>query len=113
MSIVIFMEWFEKARKLMELRGISQADLSKKWGIPDGTISRYLTGGRGRDSIAVMRRFAKELDVHPVVLMEEDERLDRLLNQLHRLTDQQKEDLSRLLDMAQKFGGHEETRQMA
>lgn len=65
----IRMEWYERAKKIMEEKKIKQVDLERILGDPQSTISRYLNGGRGSDRISVACRFAAALEVPSIELI--------------------------------------------
>jgi len=64
------MEWNKKVIKLMELKNMNQKELSKKSGITEASISRYLNGERvPRTDIII--NFAKALEVNVEYLLED------------------------------------------
>lgn len=58
-----FMKWYERAKQLMALHGLSQADLARRIEESESNISRYLSGTRNVDSISAASKIAEALGV--------------------------------------------------
>ena len=67
------MKWYEKVLKLMEQRGITQKELSKRSGIAESSISRYLHSEK-MPRMDVVINFAKALEVDTEYLLDEKEK---------------------------------------
>lgn len=67
------MKWFEKVLKLMEQKGITQKELSKRSGIAESSISRYLHSEK-MPRMDVVINFAKALEVETEYLLDENEK---------------------------------------
>ena len=67
------MKWFEKVLKLMEQKGITQKELSKRSGIAESSISRYLHSEK-MPRMDVVINFAKALEVETEYLLDEKEK---------------------------------------
>jgi phage repressor protein C with HTH and peptisase S24 domain len=57
------MEWHERVKTILSERGLRQADIEKTMEMQQSTMSKYLSGERGRDSISTARRFSRALRV--------------------------------------------------
>ena len=69
------MEWNEKVKELMKVKGINQKQLSMRSGIAESSISRYLSGDRV-PRMDVIVNVAKALDVSTEYFLEEDQKCD-------------------------------------
>lgn len=67
------MKWYEKVLKLMEQKGITQKELSKRSGIAESSISRYLHSEK-MPRMDVVINFAKALEVDIEYLLDEKEK---------------------------------------
>ncbi len=67
------MKWYEKVLKLMEQKGITQKELSKRSGIAESSISRYLHSEK-MPRMDVVINFAKALEVETEYLLDEKEK---------------------------------------
>lgn len=67
------MKWYEKVLKLMEQKGITQKELSKRSGIAESSISRYLHSEK-MPRMDVVINFAKALEVDTEYLLDEKEK---------------------------------------
>lgn len=67
------MNWCGKVKKIMEEKNISQKDLSKKSGITESSVSRYLNS-KNEPRMDVIINFAKALEVPVDYLLEEKKR---------------------------------------
>ena len=68
----IIMEWAEKVSKLMKQRGLNQKQLSKKSGITESSISRYLEGNK-IPRMDVVVNIARALEVETSFFLDEDD----------------------------------------
>ena len=67
------MKWYEKVLKLMEQKGITQKELSKRSGFAESSISRYLHSEK-MPRMDVVINFAKALEVDTEYLLDEKEK---------------------------------------
>lgn len=61
-----------RTRELREGRGWSQADIARRSGVPQATISRIEAGKTDGISFDVLERLAKAFDCHPAALIEHE-----------------------------------------
>jgi len=54
---------FVRLKELREIRGLTQADLARKVGVRQATISNLETGKSGRIAFALLERLSKTLHV--------------------------------------------------
>ena len=73
------MKWYEKVLKLMEQKGITQKELSKRSGIAESSISRYLHSEK-MPRMDVVINFAKALEVETEYLLDEKEKSESAYN---------------------------------
>ncbi len=64
------MKWSEKVKMLLDEKGMNQKDLSKKSGITEASVCRYLKGDR-KPRIDVIVNFAEALGVEVDYLLDE------------------------------------------
>ena len=74
---VITMKWYEKVLKLMEQKGITQKELSKRSGIAESSISRYLHSEK-MPRMDVVINFDKALEVDTEYLLDEKEKSEQI-----------------------------------
>ncbi|MCR5095526.1 MAG: helix-turn-helix domain-containing protein [Erysipelotrichaceae bacterium] len=68
------MKWSEKVKNLLNEKGMNQKDLSKKSGITEASVCRYLKGDR-RPRIDVIVNFAEALGVEVDFLLDEEQHI--------------------------------------
>lgn len=69
------MDWNEKVKELMKVKGINQKQLSARSGIAESSISRYLSGDRV-PRMDVIVNVAKALGVSTDYFLEEDQKCE-------------------------------------
>lgn len=69
------MEWNDKVKELMKVKGINQKQLSVRSGIAESSISRYLSGDRV-PRMDVIVNVAKALNVSTEYFLEDDQKCD-------------------------------------
>lgn len=73
------MKWYEKVLKLVEQKGITQKELSRRSGIAESSISRYLHSEK-MPRMDVVINFAKALEVETEYLLDEKEKSESAYN---------------------------------
>ena len=66
------MKWSEKVKALLDEKGMNQKDLSKKSGITEASVCRYMKGDR-KPRIDVIVNFAEALGVEVDYLLDEEQ----------------------------------------
>lgn len=62
----------DKIKELLEIRGMTQSELSKQSGISSGLISEYVSNKRTEMTVNTLRRIAETLRIHPAYFLEDD-----------------------------------------
>jgi transcriptional regulator with XRE-family HTH domain len=68
------MKWSEKVKMLLDEKGMNQKDLSKKSGITEASVCRYLKGDR-KPRIDIIVNFAEALGVEVEELLDESKKV--------------------------------------
>ncbi len=98
------MKWKEKVTRLMDERNITQKQLSKRSGITESSISRYLHNDQ-RPRMDIVVNIAKALQVETDYFLDEDEKGETAYNAIstaiarkgNELTAEEKNELIALL----------------
>lgn len=67
------MSWREKVKELMTRKNMNQRELSKKSGVTEASVSRYLNGDK-EARLDIIINFAKALDVTTEYLLDKKEK---------------------------------------
>lgn len=59
----LVMRWYERAKKIMDERGILAAEIQRRMEESQSNVSRWLNGSRGADSIAAAAKFSAALNI--------------------------------------------------
>ena len=98
------MNWSEKVKDLMNQQGLNQKQLSKKSGITEPSVCRYLKGER-KPRLDIIVNFAKALNVDVEYLLDEDvpvltpyQSIERAIARNGgKLTDEEAQELARMI----------------